>query len=425
MRKNRFRQTKRRQNIIQFLFVFGGFILVFILVKGSWGAFSYDPLDNTPLSLGQPTIHFEDFQPSLKQVENGKYTTRFENGVTVTYTLDHEIQTRIEDYFKRYKVPYGAFVAISPKTGKILALVDYSEREPIHENLALRASFPAASLFKVITAAAAIEEKHVSPDHPIAYRGKFNHLKPAFWEDNPKKDRLKMSFSDAFAKSNNVVFAKIANRWLDVPTLIDYGERFQFNQTIPFEHPVEISQMEIEAIEGGLEKTAAGFGKVGLSPLHAVLIGSAIANKGIMMNPCMIESVTGLNEEVLYECTPKILNHSVSQNTAKILRDMMGKTIRNGTVKDIFRKRHLEQSLRKINIGGKTGSLRGKTPPGRYTWFIGMAPLEDPEIVVAAMIVNDPVWHILAPQVAKEGLAAYFESHPRTIEVSPSGPPSP
>ena len=410
MKKNRYRKTEEPQKTVKPLFSLIGITFFILLGTWAWGAFTEDPLTmDLPLASDQEPIRFQDFRPELSHLENGKYVTHLENGMTATYTLDANMQTRVKNYFQRYKVPYGSFVAMSPKTGEILALVDYSAREPEARDISLRATYPAASLFKVITAAAAVEEKQLSPDISIAYRGKVNRLKPAYWQDNPKKDRLKMSLAAAFAKSNNVVFAKIANRWLDVPTLLNYGERFYFNRQIPFENPVEISRMEINQTAGELENTAAGFGKVDISPLHAALITSAIANNGIMMTPCMVNVVTNRAGEKLHGCTPKVLNKPISADTAAVLREMMAETVKRGTVQHVFHRRSRGQSIREISIGGKTGSLRGKNPEGRYSWFVAMAPLENPEIVVAAMVVNDPVWHITAPQVAREGLSAYFE----------------
>ncbi len=408
-RKNRFRRIKKRRPVKITVFFLGA--LLFLSV-GTWvsGERNTDPFENTPLYLHEGALRFQDFRPELNQIEAEHYVSRFENGVTASYTLDPAIQNSVKAYFEKYNVPYGAFVAIAPKTGKVLAMVDHSTREPNAKDLSLRASYPAASIFKVVTAAAAVEKKGISPDTLITHRGKINRLKPAYWQDNPKADKFEMSLADAFAKSNNVVFAKVATRWLDTSTLITYGTHFGFNRTIPFELPVEVSQIEMDESESTLAKTAAGFGVVGLSPLHAALLGAAIANDGVMMTPCMVDFVTNLLGEKIYECVPKALSRAVSPETAAVLREMMGKTVKNGTVRKTFSRRRLDRSLRKIKIGGKTGSLRGKNPRGRYSWFVGMAPLEDPEIVVAAMVVNDPKWRIVAAQVAKNGLSAYFKS---------------
>lgn len=388
--------------------------IFFLLFLGTWvwGEWTEDPFAHIPLVLEAGALRFENFTPKLDRLENGRYITRFEDGTTANYTIDASLQQAVKAYFEKYEVPYGAFVAIAPKTGKILALVDHSTRDPKAGGLSMRATYPAASLIKLITVAAAVEEKQISPDTSIPYRGDFNRLKPAYWKDNPKKDKLETTLAEAFARSNNVVFAKVATRWLDTPTLLAYGRHFQFNSPIPFESPVETSRMEVDESESGLAKTAAGFGAVNVSPLHAALMGAAVANDGVMMSPCMVDFVTNKVGEKIYECPARPLAKTVSPKTAATLREMMGLTVKNGTVKQVFHHPLLESSLRGIAIGGKTGSLWGNNPSGRYTWFVALAPLDDPEIVVAAMIVNDPVWRIIAPQVAKAGLANYFSSHP-------------
>ncbi|MFQ5596556.1 MAG: penicillin-binding transpeptidase domain-containing protein [Nitrospiria bacterium] len=386
--------------------------ILVLLPAGSWARSERwgDSYEKTPLYLEEGAIRFRDFRPELKHAEEGRYVSRFEDGPTLTYTIAIPLQTHVKTYFERYKVPYGAFVAIDPKSGKILALVDHSTREPRSKGLVFRASYPAASIFKLVTAAAAIEKEQVTPETTISYRGEFNRLKPAYWRDNPEKDILKTTLADALASSNNVVFAKVGARWLDFQTLSQFGKKFLFNRRIPFESPIEISRMEIDDSEASLAKTAAGFGEVGLSPMHAALLGAAIANDGVMMRPYMVDFINSRTGEKIYECDPKPLMTTVLPETAAMLRDMMGLTVLKGTVQEVFQTPRLERSLRGIEIGGKTGSLRGKTPRGRVTWFVAMAPLDDPEIVVSAMIVNDPVWHIIAPQVAKTALAFYFES---------------
>ncbi len=391
------------------LVVFG---LVFVLFLESWvlGGFAEDPLQGTPLALVEDGIRIKGGLPSLDDTEQGRYVSRFKNGVTAVYTLEAALQTAMENYFKRYRVPYGVFVAIDPNTGKILASVEYSSIDPKAERLAFRATYPAASIFKLVTASAALEEKKARPDTQITFHGGLYRLGPKNWVDNPKRDKQKISLAEALAKSCNVAFAKVALRWLNAPTLLSYAERFQFNRPIPFELPVQVSRMEIDQSERGLAMTAAGFGDVGLSPLHGAMIGAAIANDGVMMSPCLVDQVRAANGEKLYECAPKIFSTAISSETAQSLRDMMAMTVISGTSRKAFRMKRREVSLRGITIGGKTGSLTGEDPPGKYSWFVGMAPLEDPEIAVAALVINHPKWRIKASQVAKEGFATYFQS---------------
>ena len=384
--------------------------LIFGLETRGLGEFSENPLQNTPLRLEEGELRFQGFRPTFDRVEQGKHITRFKNGVTAVYTIDAALQTTMENFFKKYRVPYGVFVAMDPNTGKVLALVEYSAQNPKAEGLALRLSYPAASIFKLVTAAAAIEEKKADPATSISYyRSGIHQLSPKHWTDNPKRDKLKVTLAEALARSNNAAFAKVALRWLDVPKLIDYAGRFQFNHPIPFELPVQVSQMEIENSERGLARTGAGFGDVGLSPLHAALIGSAIANNGAMMTPCLVDHLLSPTGEKMYECTPRVFATAISPETAESLREMMAMTVISGTSRKAFRLKRREQSLRGITIGGKTGSLTGEDPPGKYSWFVGMAPMEAPEIAIAALVINRPLWKIKASEVAKNGFAAYFK----------------
>jgi len=330
----------------------------------------------------------------LNHLEGGKFVVPFQNGLKTVYTLSPSLQLGMKDYFQKNKVPYGVFVAMDPHTGKILALVEHSSKEPRAKNLALRATYPAASIFKLITASAALEEKQAGPETELERNRSSN-----------------TTLADAFAHSDNRAFSEVALRYLNIKTLLGYANRFQFNRKIPFELPIQVSKIRAEDSRAGLANLAAGFGDVGLSPLHGALIGSAIANDGVMVAPCLIERVVSSSGKTILECTPKVFATAISAKTAAQLRQMMGLTVTKGTAQKAFKTAWKEPALRAISMGGKTGSLTGNNPAGKVTWFIGMAPLENPEIVISALIVNKPkYWKIKASNVAKEGFRTYFNA---------------
>jgi cell division protein FtsI/penicillin-binding protein 2 len=62
-------------------------------------------------------------------------------------------------------------------------------------------------------------------------------------------------------------------------------------------------------------------------------------------------------------------------------------------------------------VAGKTGSLNEQKPFRDHSWFVGYAPAEDPQVVVATVVVNGPLWRVRAPWVAREALTAYFADH--------------
>jgi len=363
------------------------------------------------LSFDEESARIESETPILfKEKMEDKFVSNFENGLSVTYTIDPLLQEKMTDFFTKYKVPYGAFVAISPKTGKVLAMVEHSEKDKGDQHLALRATYPAASLFKLITAAAAIENGKVEPETVIRFNGGLYTLTPRNWVDNPKRDKNKITLADAMGKSCNVAFAKVALKWLGAGDLLHYAENFGFNKALDFDLPVQMSQASIENTAESIAKTAAGFGNVTLSPLHGALIASVIGNDGKMIAPRIIEKIS-LDGRELYNFKIKELDTCISTETAGKLKYMMTKTIESGTSRHAFYTRRGRAYLKDITIGGKTGTLEGDNPRGDYSWFVGIAPLEDPEIAVAALVINQPTWQIKASVAAREALLTYFKSN--------------
>ncbi|GAC1596448.1 MAG: hypothetical protein NVS4B10_05450 [Myxococcales bacterium] len=87
---------------------------------------------------------------------------------------------------------------------------------------------------------------------------------------------------------------------------------------------------------------------------------------------------------------------------------MMKLTVTQGTATSYFRDRH-RSALGSIAVAGKTGSLSNHERPFKdYSWFVGFAPADDPQIAVAAVVVNGLKWRIHAPYVAREALRAYL-----------------
>ena len=361
-----------------------------------------------PIHVENGEARFEGFHPTLTSIEGDQFVSHFPNGVTVFYTLDLTLQRTMEGLFRQYRVPYGAFVAMDPNTGRVLALVEYSSVEAKSDPLTLRATFPAASIFKLVTASALLQERKITPDTVFRFRGGIYRLGPRNWTDDPRRDRQSMTFADALAKSCNVVFAKAALHYLDSTTLLHYAQAYRFNQPIPFELPVQVSHAEIEDNPKSLAYSAAGFGDVELSPLHGALIAASIADGGQMMSPYFISKIVGPAGEELFVTQPKPLGMAISQETAQVLRGMMATTVVKGTSRKAFRPRKGHALPRGITIGGKTGSLTGDDPKGKYSWFVGMAPVEAPEIAVAALVINRALWRVKSSFVAREGFSAYF-----------------
>jgi cell division protein FtsI/penicillin-binding protein 2 len=103
----------------------------------------------------------------------------------------------------------------------------------------------------------------------------------------------------------------------------------------------------------------------------------------------------------------------VPPEVAAELARMMRTTVTEGTARRAFRQdsRSRRSPLHGVEIAGKTGSLADTSPYRDYSWFVGFAPMDDPQIAVATVVVNERLWHVRASQVAREALAAYFTEY--------------
>jgi cell division protein FtsI/penicillin-binding protein 2 len=317
-----------------------------------------------------------------------------------TLTLDPRLQARLERFLRSYAVPWGAVVLLEPATGRVLALAEHSQEEPGRRGISVRAFAPAASIFKIVTAAALLEEG-VSPDEEVCYHGGRHRLRPGLLADDPRRDRRCASLSSAFGRSTNVVFAKLADRELGADVLRAGAERFLFNVSLPFAAEVEVSRAEIEDDPFALANAAAGFGPVRLSPLHGALLAAVVANRGLFVPPVVVEAA----EAPASPAAPGPWR-VVDERAGEALAEMMRRTVSDGTARRVFRRP--PASLRGVEVAGKTGSLAERDPYRDYSWFVGFAPVDRPEVAVAVVVSNGRLWRVRAPTVAREALDAYF-----------------
>jgi peptidoglycan glycosyltransferase len=136
-----------------------------------------------------------------------------------------------------------------------------------------------------------------------------------------------------------------------------------------------------------------------------------IANRGVLVPPWVVELVQGSEPAPALAEPMRIIDERV----AEALGAMMRETVTRGTAQRAFARPPRE--LRGVRVAGKTGSLHEKKPFRDHTWFVGYAPAENPQVVVASVVINGPLWRVHAPWVAREALAAYFADHLAEVRV--------
>jgi cell division protein FtsI/penicillin-binding protein 2 len=340
---------------------------------------------------------------------NGEMTAPSPDGGYILYSVDQELQERVEKVMRDSGVPYGVFVAMEPKSGRILAMAAHSSIDPTWERDSYYNLYPMASLFKIVTAAAALEQKKVSPETVFEFRGRLTSENPRHWFVKPGKNNQEMSLDMAMGKSVNPVFGRLASDVVGRNSMLSFAERFGFNQTLLPGTCLKASSSAFPQNDSELKLMGAGLCReVKISPLHAVAIMSAIANNGVMMFPALAKEIRNSRGEPVFVQQGEPLRSIVNPETALQLEKMLSKTVISGTSRRVFHDRRGRALLSSIDIAAKTGSINGNDPAGHYSWFAAYAPMHDPQIALAALVINQDKWKIKAANLGEQALDAFF-----------------
>jgi len=342
-------------------------------------------------------------------VADGRLTARNGGGDTLLYSIQDDLQKRVHDFMAQKQVPFGVFVAIEPSTGRILAMTSYSFVDPQWAQSAFFDLYPMASLFKIITASAALENKKITPETVVEFRGAPYSENPRYWDINPRGNNNRMDVGYALGKSINPVFGRVASDIVGKSSVMEYVRRFGFNQQLLPGVPVKQSRAGEPQSGHALMLMGAGLDhEVKISPLHAAVIMGAIANQGRMMAPTLTDRVVNAAGGKKEEHLPRELRRLVSPETASSLTRMLSNTVTRGTSRHAFHDRQGRPMLAGIDIAAKTGSIDGTDPKGHYSWFAAYAPAHEPRIALVALVINQDRWKIKSSQVGEQALEEFF-----------------
>lgn len=339
--------------------------------------------------------------------QSGNLTATAPDGTQLRYSINVDLQQRMQAYLDAKRPPYALFIALEPATGRIISL-NASSTTPDWDLEAAYRLFPMASLFKMVTAAAALEQSKITPTTEVAYRGRAISENPNNWDPRPRGASLKMDVTTAMAKSVNPIYGKLASDLLGRDSLAATCANFGFNRQLTPGIPAAPSQAAVPETVHGLRLMGSGLDhNLKVSPLHAAAITAAIANNGVMMTPRLIDSTVKDGKEVPLP-PPHELTRVVNPKVAGELRQMLSTTVTNGTSGKAFRTHDGRRLLSAMQVAAKTGTINGDAPAGQYTWFAAYAPAEKPKIALVALVINDGKWRIKASNVGEFALTSFF-----------------
>lgn len=329
-----------------------------------------------PLSKGEA-------KASPKRVESRAQTQRYPH-------RDPELSLKLQRLLEDYRVPEGAIVVLDTETGEIVGLAGVRNSRKDH-SVAFEAKWPAASLFKTVTASALL--KSGKTPSKSCYNVGYRRINQS--DLRRSSGRTCADLTLAYGRSYNIHFGQWANRWLS-PSKLEQEARnlgFGAESWVP---GYQAGKLELPEDAVDFANTAAGFGDAPMSPYQAAMISSAIGSGGEVS---VRNHMTGKLQE-----TRRLFSSAVAGK----LQEAMKATVVRGSARKAFRA-HGKPALGAGGAAGKTGSLMADGHD--LTWFSGFAPAESPRYAVAVMIANDPTWHVKAPYVGREALRSALFDH--------------
>jgi cell division protein FtsI (penicillin-binding protein 3) len=308
--------------------------------------------------------------------------------LTVDLNLQNIVENEIDAAVQQYSPQKISIILMRPQTGEILAMANRpafdlnkrSEAKPEQmKNRAIIDMMEPGSTFKIVTAAAALNEHKVRPDTTIfCENGIWNFGGRPLHDHKAYAD---LSVQDILVKSSNIGAAKLAMSVGD-QKFYEYIRRFGFGERTGIELPGEItgvirppqswSKISITRIPMGHE--------VGVTPLQMTLAMATIANGGKLVTPRIVKSVTTEDGKIVTTFSPTVLRQVISPETAA----QVGNALR-GVVSD--RGTAAAASVPGFSISGKTGTAQKVDPKGGYEHgkyvvsFSGYLPSDHPEFV--------------------------------------------
>ncbi|MBW2597423.1 MAG: PbpA [Deltaproteobacteria bacterium] len=390
--------------------------LVIVVLVSAYGMFGGLGGKSFSHLLGDKLIDKSNARDLLKSISfvnlKNKSFDFFSDGgkFRVDTSLDIELQEFLIKKLDLDNSRYIGIVCMDPATGKVLSMVGFDKTDPSN-NPCVDSRFPAASIFKIVTASAVVEKCGFQPGSKLSYNGRKHTLYKSQLKDRRNRYTNSITFRDSFAQSVNPVFGKIGAHYLGKNTLEKYAEAFDFNKNIDFEIEIAPSFVDLSDEPYQWAEVACGFNnKTKISPLHGAMMASAIINQGSIMEPTVVDQIVDEKGKIIYRNRLVMINQAITPKASNILNQLMATTIRSGTGKKAFRGYRKDKILSKLNIGGKTGSIDNKSHDARYDWFVGFAEQKDgpQKIAVSVIVAHEKYIGLRASYYARIAIKKYF-----------------
>jgi penicillin-binding protein A len=305
----------------------------------------------------------------------------------------------------------GAVVALNPKTGAILAMVSHPQYDPStlagHDvglgspvekawkklnndpgrpaiNRAIGGDlYPPGSTFKLVTAAAALSSGKFTEESQIPGPAVLDlpqtSTKLPTDDNQPCGPGDKTTLTHALEISCNSAFGWLGMN-LGGATLAAQASKFGFGDALRVPMRVEPSSFPAKINQAGTAQAAIGQFDVRVTPLQMAMVSAAIANKGTVMSPYLVQDTRNSSLDVIDQTQPEQLSQAITPDVAAALTRMMTTVVNTGT--------GTSAQIPGIQVAGKTGTAQNVKGGNPHAWFTAFAPANDPTIAVAVVVEN-------------------------------------
>jgi cell division protein FtsI/penicillin-binding protein 2 len=358
------------------------------------------------------------------------------NGKHAELTLDIEYQAIAEEELRkgveRTAAKSGLAIIMDPLTGEILAMANFPSVNPNEpskyeqsalKNRTITDMYEPGSVFKVVTASAALEHNLVKPEQRFfGENGKYK-APMGNGKTHPITDMHKfgmLTLQEAMEQSSNIVMAKVSDI-VGAELLYTTARDFGFGTKTGVDLPGEVSGSLLKPNKWSgttLNTMAYGY-EVGVTPLQIACAYALVANKGVLMRPFVVRQVLDESNQILEETRPQAVRKVISQNTAQTLTRFLEGVVERGT--------GTSARIPGLRVAGKTGTSK-KMTEGHYdsgshiASFVGFFPADEPKVVCLVMLdsprevgytgglASAPIFHGIAQKIY--ATSGRFASHP-------------
>jgi stage V sporulation protein D (sporulation-specific penicillin-binding protein) len=349
-------------------------------------------------------------------------------GHNLVLTIDQNIQFFVERELDKivdtHKPKLAVIIVMNPKTGEILAMGNRPTFNPgdwrkspqsvWDHNPSIWYNYEPGSTYKIITAAAALEEGAVRPSDSFYDPG---YIKVAdrtinCWYDGGHGSQ---TFEEVCQNSCNPGFITVGLR-LGKENFYKYINAFGFGQKTGISLPGEevgIQIPEKEATDLNIATMSIGQ-SIAVTPLQLISAASAVANGGVLLKPTLVKAITDMDGQIVKEFKTEAVRQVISKNTAQTLMNLLTNVVSKGTGRNAF--------VEGYGAAGKTGTAQvvgsGGYADGKYVAsFAGFAPANDPQIAVLVMVAEPTGAMYFGSQVAAPAFKAIAQDTLRYMRV--------